>query len=258
MVSVNYGDFLAHTLPLNKYHFDRLVVVTTPEDEETQLLCTYHHVKCVQTDAFNVQGGEFRKGAGINVGLRELSMDGWVVHVDADICLPPQTRQILDQTNLNDQMIYGIDRFNMVGYDEWDRHMRKPKMINECSVYVHPNRYPLATRFMSPEFGGYLPIGFFQMWNPKGSGITFYPACHTNAGRTDMLMAGNWPRSLRGFLPEIIGFHLESEKAAQGVNWGGRKTPRFECRKWWHHWCHRRHRRKHPVPFPPNPYSKDA
>jgi hypothetical protein len=253
-ISVNYGDFLAHTMPLNKGHFDRMVVVTTPEDTETRLLCEYHFVKCIQTDVLNTKAGEFRKGAAINIGLKELDMDGWVVHLDADIVLPPQTKSILEKTDLNPAMIYGIDRFNIVGYNEWYGHVKKPKLVNECGVYVHPRVYPLATRFMSSEFGGYLPIGFFQMWNPGVTGVTQYPQCHTNAGRTDMLMSANWPRAYRGFLPEIIAFHLESESAAQGANWNGRETPRFECRKWWHKWHHRKHRRKHPVPFPPHPY----
>lgn len=252
LICVEYDDFLAHTLPLNKGHFDRLVIVTTPEDVNTRKLAEYHHVQCVTTDVFNVEAGEFRKGAAINVGLESLEMDGWVVHLDADIVLPPQFRTILQQTDLNPSMIYGIDRFNVTGYDKWYEHVKKPKMVNECGVYIHPRVYPLATRFMSPEFGGYLPIGFFQMWNPGVSGVTRYPECHTNAGRTDMLMSANWPRSFRSFLPEIIGFHLESEKAAQGANWNGRETSRFECRKWWHRWSHRKHKRRHPVPFPYN------
>lgn len=250
VVSVNYDDFLAHTLPLNKAMFDRLVVVTTPEDTNTAKLCEYHHVQCIQTDAFNTQGGEFRKGSGINIGLGKLDMDGWVVHLDADIALAPQTRNLLEQTDLDPTMIYGIDRFNIVGYDQWFGHTRKPKLVNEASVYVHPHVYPLATRFMSPDHGGYLPIGFFQLWNPKESGVLTYPACHTNAGRTDMLFSAKWPRARRAMLPEIIAFHLESEKAAQGVNWNGRQTAPFESRHWWRRWHHRRHRRHHPVPFP--------
>jgi hypothetical protein len=253
VVCVNYSDFLAETLPLNKHQFDRMVVVTTPEDKLTQKLLEYHHVKCVQTDVFNIEGGEFRKGAGINVGLKHLDMDHWVVHLDADIALAPQTRTLLEKTSLDTSMVYGIDRFNIVGYDQWFKHLRHPKLVNEAGVYVHPHIYPLATRFMSPDHGGYLPIGFFQMWDPIGSAVRSYPECHGNAGRTDMLFSAKWPRSKRAMLPEIIAFHLESEKAAQGINWNGRLTAPFESRHWWRRWCHRRHKRKHPLPFP-HPY----
>src|ERR1700757_431096 len=114
VVCVDYDDFLAHTLPANKALFDQIVVVTTPEDENTQRLCEYHHVRCVPTDVFGVGDGEFRKGAGINVGLSHLKMDGWVAHVDADIVLAPQTRVLLEQTSLDPTMVYGIDRFNIV------------------------------------------------------------------------------------------------------------------------------------------------
>lgn len=44
-VSVNYDDFLAETLPLNRPLFDDMIVVTTPEDVETQRICRYWDVR---------------------------------------------------------------------------------------------------------------------------------------------------------------------------------------------------------------------
>ena len=72
-----------------------------------------------------------------------------------------------------------------------------------------------------------MPIGFFQLWNPFGSGVDRYPEGHTDAGREDTLFAGLWPRSKRAMIPEIVGYHLESDDATNAANWGGRKTSAF-------------------------------
>lgn len=257
VTSVNYDDFLSETLPLNKVHFDNMVVVTSPEDLATQKLCEYYHVKCVPTNAFGAKG-EFRKGAAINAGLRQLDLDGWVIQLDADIALPPQTRRILEAIDLDAYSIYGIDRFNVMGRKAWDKHKRHPALQQENDVYVHLNAFPLGTRFISRQ--GWIPIGFFQLWNPHISSISLgstftYPENHTNAGRTDMMHAARWPSKQRHMLPELVAYHLESEPAEQGANWEGRQTARFDepytiCgrfRRWWRHHCrHHKHHHSHP------------
>lgn len=228
VVCDQYSDFLRFTLPANKHLFDRVVVVTSYEDRGTQRICEYHHVQCVKTDSLQTRHGKFCKGAGINAGLAKLSLDGWAVHLDADICLPPLTRLLLQNAELDQSMIYGIDRFNVRGYDAWDRFMEMPELQHECDCYVHLNaRFPMGTRVTSKDAGGYIPIGFFQLWHPKGSAVSTYPAEHTDAGRGDMVFAKQWRRSKRGFLPEIVGYHLESEDAFGMANWSGRKTAPF-------------------------------
>ncbi len=116
VVCDHYSDFLRCTLPANKHLFDRIVVVTSAEDRDTQRICEFHHVECIKTDALNSRWNQFCKGAGINEGLSRLDQDAWVVHLDADIWLPPQTRLLLQNANLDPCMIYGIDRFCVKGY----------------------------------------------------------------------------------------------------------------------------------------------
>ena len=92
---------------------------------------------------------------------------------------------------------------------------------------MHPNRFPLGVRVTPQAHGGWLPIGFFQMWNAASGRLT-YPDQHSDAARTDMQFAAQWPRNKRGMIPEIIAYHLESESGApMGANWNGRMTPRF-------------------------------
>lgn len=228
IVCVNYDDFLAATLPLNKPHFDRLVVVTSPEDIATQKLCEFYHVECVVTDKLRSVDGKFCKGAGINAGLARLALDGWALHLDADVVLPPQTRRLLERANLRQSMLYGCDRFIVPNRKAWDRFCQAPVIQHELDVYIHLNAFLVGTRFMHPQMNGYIPIGFFQLWNPRGSMVRRYPEGHTAANREDMLFANQWARARRGFLPEIVVYHLESEPAPQGANWEGRTTARFE------------------------------
>ena len=231
IVCVNYADFLSHTLPLNKQHFDRIVVVTSPQDKETQKLCEYHHVQCVQTSVFYEDGAAFNKAKGINVGLSKLTKKGWVLHLDGDMVLPPQFRSTLQPIDLDPTYVYGVDRLMCTSYEDWYAHTMKPHLTQEASIYVHPycKTMPIGTRIA--KYGtkeGFVPIGFFQLWNPGASGIDHYPEEHGDAGRSDMLFTMQWPRNKRGFIPEIVTIHLESEKLVKmGANWRGRKTAPF-------------------------------
>jgi hypothetical protein len=223
-----YHDFLGKTLPHNKYQFNKLVVVTSYEDKETQRICEHWHVECVKTDVLETRKGHFCKGKGINVGLEKLSLKGWVTHMDADILLPPQTKIILENADLNPQHLYGIDRFNIRGYKSFAKFLDMPKLQHECNTYIHVDKYPVGTRIMHAHAGGYVPLGFFQMWNPNGSGVFRYPEGHTDAGREDTVFSQLWPRRDRTMIPEIIGYHLESDDADMAANWNGRTTSPFE------------------------------
>lgn len=227
VVCADYADYLGHTLPLNKRLFDRMVVVTPPEDLSTQRVCEFHHVETVLTDSLGTRWGDFCKGCGINDGLGRLGLDGWVLHLDADMVLPPLTREILEKADLDPSMIYGADRHMIPDYATWQEHVALPRLQQEDDVYVHTDAFPLGTRIATSDFGGYIPIGYFQLWNPSASGIRSYPEKHTDAGRSDMVFACQWPRRKRMLLPEIIALHLQSEPLPQGANWGGRTSAPF-------------------------------
>ena len=227
IVCDRYHDFLRYTLPTNKCVFDKMVVVTSAEDHETQRICEFYGVEVAATDKLQSRWKKFCKGAGINEGLGRLDKDGWVVHMDADIWLPPQSRLLLEESNLDRHLIYGIDRFKVAGYAAWQKFLEKPQLQHEASAYIHLDAFPLYTRFMSPRANGYVPVGYFQMWFPKQSGIYRYPEGHTTAGREDMLFALAWPRQRRALIPEVVAYHLESEAAGLGTNWAGRKSAVF-------------------------------
>lgn len=230
IVCNGYADFLAHTLPLNKHYFDNLIVVTAPEDKDTIRICDTYGVTYHATDALRSRWGEFCKGAAINEGLEKLDRDAWLLHLDADIVLPAHFRKTLVVADLDKSMIYGCDRFECKSYEQWQRFHGKPEPpIAGNGVFIHTTHAPfkLGTRVQFPDAGGWIPIGFFQLWH-AASGHLVYPNGHTNAGREDSLFPKLWPRAKRALIPEIIAYHLESEDAVMAVNWSGRKTKPFQ------------------------------
>lgn len=229
-ICVNYADFLAHTLPHNKNHFDRMIVVTDTKDLETKRLCEFYHVECLQTDVFYEDGDNFNKAKGINEGIKALSPKDWVVHLDADIYLPPLTRQILNSLELDKQTLYGMDRMMCPDFNSWMQFICRPRLTHEGYIYIHPNVFPLGVRIAEYLSGGYEPIGYFQLWNPIHSSVYLYPDQHGAADRTDVLFAKKFPRAKRQLIPELICIHLESENlnlVEMGKNWNGRKTKIF-------------------------------
>lgn len=239
IVCNDYSDFLKCTLPHNKQFFDRVVVVTSPDDLATQRVCEFYHVQCVKSARCNPAPGSWCKGAGINDGLAVLDGDGWILHLDADIWLPPQTRNLLQLANLDKRMLYGIDRFNVRGWESWQKFLQGTPLQQENHVYIHLNKagFPMGTRIMQPHMAGYTPIGFFQLWHPSQSNVVRYPEGKITYAHEDVQFANFWARAQRSFIPEIVGYHLESEDAGFGTNWNGRKSAPFEpkpTRKWYH------------------------
>lgn len=246
-VCVGYADFLAHTIPYNQSHFDRWVIVTSPQDRETQEVCRRHSMECIVTKEFYKFGNKFNKGAGINKGLAQLSHDGWIVHLDADIILPRHYRRALEAAQIDDRRdaIYGADRLMVKSYADW-------KAL-EKSGYLHgwpqhgfhnlvrpspqiadwPRQLRIGDRWADWRHG-WCPIGYYQQWhgdNVIGYGVHNkpYPTAHNGAERTDVQFALQWDRNDRIIIPEFVVIHLESEPAKLGANWKGRTTARFEA-----------------------------
>ena len=233
VVCVDYADYLEETLPHLLPHVDDLVVVTTPEDGRTHRACKRYGVRHLPTRCFYRDGERFNKARGINYGLANLKLDGWALHLDADIVLPLRTRYMLDNTDLEARKLYGCDRVNLAGRGEWDALKLEANPQYEWKCLVHPpRRLPLGSRIAHMEYGGYCPIGFFQLWNPAGSGVYRYPqVCQGTAEHSDVLHAIQWDREDRALVPEVIAIHLttrsKGDDRPMGQNWGGRTTPEF-------------------------------
>jgi len=208
-----------------------MIVATTSSDIRTQEVCAYYHVECLVTDVFYDNDQVFGKAEGINVILQKLKdegYDGWICHLDSDIVLPPRSMsfvnaKIKETANAVD-CIFGIDRFRVVGIEQWINHITSVKALYEQEVWLRADTFTLFPRVFTQ--GHWLPIGYFQMWH--SSYCMYYPTVHENAARADMLFAMQWAPNQRHLIPTAIAYHLESEVSNMGANWHGRTTTEFK------------------------------
>lgn len=231
IVCMNYSDFLAATIDSVISVVDELIIVTSPDDDDTIRLCKRRGLHFVKTTVHTRDGSAFNKSRAINYGLAHLDCTDWLLHLDADIWLPSHTKQTLMNAELDPESIYGIDRVNCTDYESWRAYIAHPdpEPQFEWSCLVKPPRgWKVGARINHIDYGGYVPIGFFQLWNAKGSGVTRYPIKKSgDAEHSDVLHALQWDRKHRHLLPEFYAVHLESGPGKMGVNWNGRKSPPF-------------------------------
>lgn len=237
-VCVGYGDFLAETAPVNAHLFDRWLVVTTEDDEETREVCRKHSLPTLLTEdgrGDGGDGGEFRKGRMIERGLRLLSADAWRLHLDADVALPSRTRHFLEVAELDKRKVHGCDRVMCKSWEQWRELLASGYLTHGHHDFHNRVRWPHGiqpgARWADAEFG-YCPIGFFQLWHGRadlwrGVRTRPYPSRHNDACRTDVQHALQWDRPDRVLIPELVAVHLESQPAPMGANWKGRTTRRF-------------------------------
>lgn len=226
IVCVDYADVLAHTLPNNFKYFEKTVVVTHPTDFATKRICQIYGVEVVETELFYETGDIFNKGAAINEGLKHLSMNNWVLHLDADIWLHPFAIQQLNYLKLNPQFLYGCDRIMIESFVEWIKFLEMPDLYKE-NWLLELSNFKIGSRITQYYNGNmWQPLGFFQLWNPKGSNIYEY-ALNTDASKSDIEFASKWNRGRKSLIPEVIAIHLEEGESQSGSNWKGRTTPKF-------------------------------
>lgn len=235
-ICVNHADILRITIPQNRHLFDNWVIVTSPEDFETQDLCKYYKVNFVVTDKFYENGDPFNKGKAINEGFKQLKRADWILHMDVDIILPANFRQVCKEDQLQQDAIYGVDRVDVIGDKIWEMLTTKHSQIMKWT-YLDTS---LGNRFR-PTFRlhnlnrGYNVIGFFQLFHSsflkerqeQFKPLKWYPEEHQDAARTDVGFQQQWPLNKRLFYPGIIAYHLMTEDSPKGTNWQGRKSQRL-------------------------------
>lgn len=230
-VCVNFSDYLAWTVPLNKDLFNKWIIVTDKSDLKTKNICSHYGVQCIQTDIFYKNKG-FNKFAGINVALEEVPKDHWVLFLDADIVLPPISKRVFNELNLNPEKIYGIDRLSCKGFQKWVEFCNNPELIIDNWLLTNGGM-ELGGRINhyygqwgeNGKFDGWKPLGFFQLVHK--SQFTEYPENSNSADHCDLVFVKNWHRSKRELIPEIVGIHLEDTSNEWGKDWNGRKTKLF-------------------------------
>lgn len=235
-VSCNYSDFFCWAAPINKPHFTKWIVITDTKDKLTKQICNYYNIQCIQTDVF-YENSSFNKYAGINIGLEKTKEDDFVMFLDSDIVLNPMTRRVLDNLNLQKDCIYGTDRINLKGFEQWLEFMNNPKIVFD-NWLINTGGYELGSRIVhyygqqgdNGKYGGWSPLGFLQIAHK--SQFNRYPDNCQGADHCDMTFARQWVRDKRIFIPELFPLHLESDDATWGKNWNSRKSLPFSPKQY--------------------------
>lgn len=230
-VSVNYSDFLVHSLKANRHLFDKWIIVTDTKDETTKALCIAFDVICIQTDVF-YKNARFNKYAGINEGLKYVDNDAWIIFLDSDIILQPDMPRVLRELKLDITCLYGIDRLNIIGYERWNEFKRGRGLLIE-NWLLTSQKLELGSRLVhyyghegeNGRFEGWRPLGFFQLCHK--SAFSIYPQDTDGADHCDLLFARLWPRRKRHFIPELLAIHIESHGTSKAMNWHGRRSKPF-------------------------------
>lgn len=215
MICINYSDFLKHTLPLNKKHFNKIVVVTTVDDIDTQKICSINNVNICYTNRVYENGAKFNKGKALNDGIKLLDKRDWVVITDADMIMNDNLRNGLESENLNNECIYGTSRYMCPNSFEWSIYLKDKSRIN---TWKHQKR--------NIDIG----VGFFQLVNVKSSILRnndkWYNEKWGHAGRSDRFFLRLWPCEMRQRLNYPL-IHLDTNDSSMGTNWNGRITNKF-------------------------------
>jgi hypothetical protein len=184
----------------------------------------------VVTTAMHDNGRPFSLGAAVDAGLRALPLSDWALVVDADLVLPAKTHRTLQYLKLDREKLYGIDRVHCRGFAAAAKYSAEPRIAFDIEV-PHLRDFPVGARISLPEHG-YLPCGYFQLWNAGATGYRNYPIDPGGTAKgSDMLHAVRFPRQYRELIPEIVGIQLETATLTDpvGVDWSGRRTAEFSA-----------------------------
>jgi hypothetical protein len=133
---VDYSDFLEETIVYNKLHFDRYIVVTSPQDTKTQELCKKESVELYITDAFHRNNQPFNKGLALSEALKDSKLSGWIIVHDCDTCLPFNFKDLIDFKSMDIQKIYGGSRKFIPTYREWRECLDDPSKFNQYKSII--------------------------------------------------------------------------------------------------------------------------
>lgn len=160
IVSVDYADSLAQTLPHNLPLLDYVVVVTTPDDLATQQVCIENGVTFIATDRCFEGGAAFNKGKMLNEGLRGRKLD-WVLFIDADVKLNPTFREFVKGHVLNPGCLYFTRRVGAA-------HISENREPNGYFQLWNPLSLAMRGREVSEEFCSAASVDswFMQQWDP--------------------------------------------------------------------------------------------
>jgi hypothetical protein len=128
---VKYSKYLEITLKENKDLFDNILIVTTPEDLETQKICKENGVDFFCTNEFFANGSKFDNNKAFSAALHKLKYKDWIVGTSPDIIFPKDFREKFKLENLDIETMYGTSRVFLPHYQDWIDLKNGKKTIND-------------------------------------------------------------------------------------------------------------------------------
>jgi glycosyltransferase involved in cell wall biosynthesis len=208
IVCVNYWDFLRITLPLNREHFDDVVVVTMPGDDITPQVCTQMDTTCSVTEEFFTGNATFNKGRAINQALHSLRDPQWVALLDADIVLPRAFRRKLSSVALEPARLYTCDRYVCDSRELWDKIQRGAKHLYhgeayDAEAFLYVPSWDQITKRLN------IPVGYLQLVHYGGIlGQLGYPTRSDTANWSDVEFSRGFPADDRVWIDGLRVTHL--------------------------------------------------
>lgn len=214
---VDFGDFLATTLPWNREAFDRMVIVTSPEDEETKKVARQYN--CVVVESIRYREKQtFNKGKLLNDGIKVCVGKGWLCLLDSDIILPKGFRKdfvsALASHKWWKSTLFGFHRYMCNSYEDWKHFVDR----GHHHWTLEKKRRPTQK-----------PAGYLQMWYQHGMAMTYpenYPEEPDPYGgfHGDLAFASKFAHCRHLDYPLVI--HLET-RAHYSTDRKGRKSPKW-------------------------------
>lgn len=204
VVSVDYDDYLALTLPWNARHMDEVLVITSFEDQATpRIVDSVPNARLLRTDGFYRHGAKFNKGQAIEDGFGVLGHKGWILVHDADVLLPRD----LQLPPLEIGKLYSTHRYIL-------------EELDNC-IEVMLGDWSGLPRRIETQFPGYFQL--FHAEDPVLAPKPWYGIDYRHAGGCDTVFQDKWAAKNRVRLPSPV-LHL----GPHGTNWYGRISDRID------------------------------
>lgn len=164
-ISTNYEDLLPYIVEANAKFFKHWYIVTEESDKATQEICSkYPNIETLFFSfktpqcAFNF-GGARRFAQQI---AQEKFKEDFILILDSDICLPENFKQVIDSSNLEEEIIYGATRRLVYDLKDYINNNNKHCIIDKR--WVNENRV----------------IGFFQLYKSSNLYKDSYSCAETD------------------------------------------------------------------------------
>lgn len=195
-----YTDLLAITLPRNARHFERTLVVTSPEDEKTIALAeSVPNVEVFATEAFYRYGATLNKGLALEWAFDYIRRHGWMCVWDADTILSDFDKGLC----LDKKFLYSARR----------RILHDPKRWHPSLDW---SEVPIILESRPTTFPGYFHLFHADAPALFYPGPPWYDVTFKHAGGGDGFFQSRWPKDRKVLLPYPV-LHL----GPRDSNWFG-------------------------------------